>query len=45
MITYQRNKTIEKEKQIIANSSQTLQAHLSIVTEVIEPEGDLTSAV
>jgi len=45
IITYQRIKAIEKDKQTLVNSRQPLPAHLPRVTVVIEPKGDLTGAV
>ncbi len=45
MITYERIRTIEKDKQTTINSRQPLPANLPRVTEVIEPEGDMTGAV
>jgi transposase len=45
IITYQRIKATEKNKQILINSRQPLPAHLPRITVVIEPEGDLTGAV
>jgi transposase len=45
IITYQRIKAIEKDKQITVNCRMPLPAHLPRIKEVIEPEGDLKGAV